>query len=101
MPIFSSEEWQRVERLWDELIDAEAETRAERLAELAIEDPGLAERLGRMLSASLDANGPLDRPVWEAASDLLSESSVAESAESAEAERLEGDTQGRALPHRP
>ena len=25
MPIFSSEEWQNVEKLWDELVDADAE----------------------------------------------------------------------------
>ena len=91
MPIFSSEEWQRVERLWDELVDAEAETRAERLAELAIEDPDLAERLGRMLRASLDVGGPLDRPVWEVAPDLLSEPSAADRKNPGKADLLEAE----------
>lgn len=81
MPIFSSEEWQSVEKLWDELVDADAETRAERLAELVIEDPDLAERLGRMLRTSLDGGGPLDRPVWEVAPDLLAEPSLVDAAE--------------------
>ena len=89
MPIFSSEEWQRVEELWDELADADAETRAERLRELADADPELAERLGRLLRASRDTSGPLDRPVWEVASDLLSEPPAADSEESGEADLLE------------
>ncbi|NNK47552.1 MAG: serine/threonine protein kinase, partial [Gemmatimonadetes bacterium] len=50
--------------------------------ELAAEDPDLADKLDRMLRASLEADGPLDQPVWEVAPDLLSEPTAADRAES-------------------
>jgi serine/threonine-protein kinase len=92
MPIFSSDEWQRVEELWDQLIDADAETRAERLREIATEDADLADRLDRLLKASRDSGGLLDRPVWEVVPDLLSEPPTGDAAESGSTQLEEGES---------
>jgi non-specific serine/threonine protein kinase/serine/threonine-protein kinase len=59
----SAEPWKRISALFDELCELPAERQAQRLSEIAAEDPALAPGLARLLAADQTGGLLIDTPI--------------------------------------